>query len=386
MFRSLLNHMTQHLLDKGKPKILISGHLPPPMGGIATFYQSLMNSSLPQHIDLCFVQTSSRKRTLSQSGRFTLSNLISALHDCGRFTRAVIKFRPQLTHIATAFGLSFVKHSVCVIIARFSGSRVLLHPHCSIKALYGDRSRWWQWFFRQIIRLTNGVISLSTEWNQLTAIVPGCPVYYLPNAIDLSVYRAVGLERRVDVKNPPHFMALYLGYLGKTKGSYDLVEVAREAVSENLPIIFKLVGEELSKGDGEQLQTQIDRAGLGNVVTLLPPVMGDNKLDLFREADIFVYPSYSEGMPIAVIEAMACGLPIIATRVGGLPDLVIDGINGILVDAGCANQLVGALKNLISNPDQRIAMQLNSYRIAFDQHDIEKLVPRLVSIYIAALR
>jgi glycosyltransferase involved in cell wall biosynthesis len=377
--------MTQHSLDKAKPRILISGHLPPPMGGIATFYQSLLNSSLPQKIDLRFVQTSSQKRTLSQSGRFSFSNLISAVVDCGRFAKAVIKFRPHLTHIATAFGLSFVKHSVCIIIARFSGSRVLVHPHCSITALYTDRSRWWQWFFRQIIHFTNGVVTLSSEWNQLNAIVPGCVVYYLPNAIDLTAYRVVGLERRVEVKNPPQFMVLYLGYLGKTKGSFDLVVVAKEAVSKNLPVIFKLVGEELTKGDREQLKEQIDRAGLGNVVTLHPPVMGAEKIDLFREADIFVYPSYSEGMPIAVIEAMACGLPIIATRVGGLPDLVTDGINGVLVDSGRVDQLVSTLQYLISNPDQRFAMQLNSYQMAFDKYDIEKLVPRLVSIYAEAL-
>src|SRR5450759_5634987 len=79
-----------------------------------------------------------------------------------------IKHRPQVTHIATAFGLSFVKHGVCIMIARLYGSRVLLHPHCSISALYTDRSRGWQWFFRQVIRMTHGVITLSREWNILT--------------------------------------------------------------------------------------------------------------------------------------------------------------------------------------------------------------------------
>jgi glycosyltransferase involved in cell wall biosynthesis len=373
--------MTHLSFDQAKLRILVSGHLPPPLGGVATYYQSLLNSSLPQQVDLCFVETSSQRRTLSQSGIFTFSNLISAITDCGRFTKAVIKHRPQLTHIGTAFGLSYVKHSVCVLIARLFGSRVLLHPHCGFSALYTNQPRWWQWFFRRIIRFTNGVVSLSSEWNQLITIVPGCAVYYLPNAIDLTAYRTATLKRRVVEQNPPLLKVLYLGYLGKAKGSFDLVEAAKEILAKNIPVKIDLVGEELAKGEVERLKKQIDQTGLGNVVSLHPPVIGSKKIEMLLEADIFIYPSYGEGMPIAVIEAMASGLPIISTRVGGLPDLVKDGINGILVEAGHPDQLVRAILYLSLNPDQRFAMQMNSFQSAINNFDIEKLVPRLVNIY-----
>jgi glycosyltransferase involved in cell wall biosynthesis len=373
--------MTDSLVDKTKPRILVSGHLPPPMGGIATYYQSLLSSSLPQLVDLSFVETSSQKRTQAQSGRFSLSNVLSAVSDCGRFTKAVIRHRPELTHIATADGLSFAKHSVCVIIARLFGSRVLLHPHCGFSACYTDQSRLWQWFVRRTIRMTNGVVTLSTEWNQLTAIVPGCPVYFLPNGIDLTAYRTVGMERKVVEKKSHQFKVLYLGYMGKAKGSFDLFEAAKIISKNDIPVIFNLVGGDWGPGEVEQLKKQIDQAGLGNIVTVHPPVIGAQKTDFFGEADIFIYPSYSEGMPIAVIEAMACGLPIIATRVGGLPDLVKDGINGVLVDPGCPDQLVSALKYLSSNPEILFAMQLKSYQSAFENFDIENVVPKLVSIY-----
>jgi glycosyltransferase involved in cell wall biosynthesis len=298
-----------------------------------------------------------------------------------RFTKAVIKHRPKLTHIATAFGLSFAKHGVCVIIARLFGSRVLLHPHCGFPALYINRPRWWQWFFRWIIRRTNGVVTLSREWNQLTAVVPGCTVYFLPNAIDLTAYRAIAAERRIAAKKPIQLKALYLGYLGKTKGTFDLVEAAKKIVSRNLPIVIDLVGEELGPGELEQLEKQIDQARLGNTITLHPVASGSKKIDAFYDADIFVYPSYSEGMPIAVIEAMACGLPIIATRVGGLPDLVSDGINGILIDVGNPEQIASAFEYLSANSEMRLSMQMKSYQTAFEEFDIEILVPRLVNIY-----
>ena len=355
------------------------------MGGLATYYQSLLNSSLPQHVDLCFVETSSQKRTGAKSGLFTFSNLLSALNDCGRFAKAVIKHRPQLTHIATANGLSFVKNSVCIIIARLSGSRVLLHPHCGFPALYSDQSRWWKWFVRQIIRLTNGVITLSTEWNQLSSIVPGCRVYYLPNAIDLSDYREIGLEHTSKIRNPSRLKVLFLGYIGRQKGSFDLIEAARITASRKMPLIFDLVGEESAPGELEQLKKQVEQTGLEHVVTFHPTVWGTGKYDFFREADIFIYPSYSEGMPIAVIEAMAAGLPVIVTRVGGMPDLVSDGFNGLLIEAGRADQIVDALEILSSKPELRLAMQLNGFKKAFKNYDIENHVPRLVSIYNAGL-
>ena len=230
------------------------------------------------------------------------------------------------------------------MIARLLGSRVLLHAHCGFAPLYTERPGWWKWFFRMIIRMTNGVITLSSEWNRLKAVVPNRPVYFIPNGIDLSEYRTIGLKNTGKEDHRRTVRALYLGYLAKAKGSFDLVEAAKITASRNVPIKFNLVGEAMVYGDEERLKEQINRCGLKEVVTLSPVATGSGKMDVLDQADLFVYPSYTEGMPIAVIEAMACGLPIIATRVGGLPDLVTEGKNGLLVDPGRADQLANAVE------------------------------------------
>ena len=82
---------------------------------------------------------------------------------------------------------------------------------------------------------------------------------------------------------------------------------------------------------------------------------------------------------------MACGLPIIATQVGGLPDLVCHGLNGLLVPAGQPDQLANAIHQLIVNPQMRYSMQINSFRMAQENFDIEKLVVRLLNVYQALL-
>ena len=88
---------------------------------------------------------------------------------------------------------------------------------------------------------------------------------------------------------------------------------------------------------------------------------------------------------MAVLEAMGCGLPIVATRVGGLPDLVLNGVNGLLVEPGRPDQLATALGRLSVDDELRYTMQQMSYQSAIEQYDIEQRVPQLVDIYRSAL-
>jgi glycosyltransferase involved in cell wall biosynthesis len=372
--------------EQNKPRVLVSGHLPPPMGGMSMFYLSLLGSSLPQRVELSFVQTSTRDRALAASGQISLRNLALAVKDWARFTVAVIKHRPQLAHIATAFGMSFTKHSVCVALARLLGCRVLLHPHCGFATLYADRPGWWRRLFRWIINLTDGIISLSSEWEQLRAEIPACPVYYLPNAINLKPFEGVAAARLARPIDPTPLRVLYLGYVGQAKGSLDLVEAAAQLQADNADLRFELVGDDLTPGERGAVQTRIDRLGLRQTVTLRPPVYGADKTAVFSNADIFVYPSYHEGMPLAVLEAMACGLPVVASRVGGLPDLVHNGVNGLLVEPGQPAQLVAALRQLANDHRLRRQMQRQSYRLAVENYDLEQRVVQLVEIYKTTLR
>ena len=362
-----------------KPRVLISGHLPPPMSGIGTYYQTLLGSSLPNFVDLKFIDTSARRRPGSETGNWSVSNLVSAIGDCARFAREVLVFRPEICHIATSYGLSFVKHSVCIVIAKLLGSKVLLHPHCSFYFLYERQGKVWQWFVRKVISLCKGIAILSNEWKKLQEAVPNCQIYYLPNAINLSSYIDVGREK-IEFKAEKPCL-----HLGKEKGSFDLISAAKIVLEQWPGVVFNLVGQEQVIGDVEQLNTLIVDAGLEQFIHIQPAVTGLEKIRLFHCADIYVHPSYHEGMPMAVIEAMACGLPIIATQVGGLPDLVCHGLNGLLVPAGQPDQLANAIHQLIVNPQMRYSMQINSFRMAQENFDIEKLVVRLLNVYQALL-
>ncbi len=373
--------MNPELKSLSGGRVLVSGHIPPPMGGIAMFYQSLLGSSLPKKVNLMFVQTSSQKRDLADAGKASLSNAVSAVQDCIRFFKAVVKHKPQVSHIATAPGFSFLKHSICVLIANLFGSKILIHPHCSLAALYTDRPERWQKYVRWVLKRTDGLIALSKEWKQIEQILPGLPVFLLPNAINQDDYRLIA-QSRIN-KSPARSVknVLYLGYLGKTKGTFDLVEAARLVLTRRSDVIFHLVGGELARGEREALQQKINALGLNGNVRLHEPVEYAEKLEYFRQADIFVYPSYYEGMPMAVIEAMASGLPVVASNVGGLPDLVMDNENGLLTPPGDPWSLSDSLNVLLDNVNLCHAMQQKSSKLAAEKYDIEKLVDELIRIY-----
>lgn len=372
-------------LPSSKLNVLVAGALPPPMGGVGFYYQTLLDSNLTELVNLHFVQTSTQNRELSSSGKVTAFNFIAALQDCWRFSSAIIWHRPQLAHISTASGLSLLKHSLCILVARLFGCRVLLHPHCSLPALYHERSRWWRWYFRKVIYLTDGIVALSKEWLELGSIIPGRKVYYLPNAINLRLYHEVAVNHlsKAQLKNP--CKVLYLGYLGKAKGSFDLLDAAITIHTRGIKMIFDLVGGEMSHEEWVQLNDKIAASKMEDDFRLHPLTFGAEKVDFFDQADIFVYPSYFEGMPIAVIEAMACGLPVVASNVGGLPDLIKDGVNGILVTPGNPDELASALCTLAGDQSLHHSMALASYKLAYEGFDIDKHVTELVGIYKAVL-
>jgi glycosyltransferase involved in cell wall biosynthesis len=361
-----------------KLRVLLAGHLAPPLGGIATFCQALLDSSLADLVDLRFVQTSSQARFLSSSGKATWTNMVEALRDCGRFFRACVAHRPAIAHICTAVGVSFFKNSLCVFLARAMGCRVVLHPHCSFDRLYAG-PRLWQWYCNRIFRLSSGIVVLSKEWFVLRELVPGVKIHYLPNAIDIRPYQEVASRR--SRTGGQAIQLLYLGHLGEVKGTDDLLEAFKIMDIGGDPVALDLVGDFLSEQDEARLVPAAGAVSIpGKAVRLVPPVSGEEKLACFERADVFVFPSHYEGMPMAVLEAMAAGLPVVATSVGGIPELVADGVNGILIAPRAPRDLSAALEKLCK--DARLRSEMGHKNILLSQdHHIDGYALKLEAIY-----
>ncbi len=174
----------------------------------------------------------------------------------------------------------------------------------------------------------------------------------LPNGIDLEKFKpldknttreqlGISIEQKV---------LLNVGSLGRYKGQRDLINTLPAILSEHADVHTVIVGEGEFRS---QLERTIEQLNLKDKVTLAGFQVEEKIIKWLNAADIFVFPSLREGTPNALLEAMACGLPVVTTSVGAIPEIVSDGINGMLIPAGSPGKFVEAVNSLLQDPTLR---------------------------------
>jgi glycosyltransferase involved in cell wall biosynthesis len=238
---------------------------------------------------------------------------------------------------------SFWRKSVICLLARAAGRPYILHVHGGeMMQFYEDESSpAVQRFIRSIYSHASLVLALSEDWRRnLLRICPSMRVEVLHNAVALPDESRL---RRLQTRAPA---ILALGDLRQRKGTYDLVRAfARIAASyPRLELVCAGNGETQAVRD---LAEQLD---VGARVSCPGYLRGEQKAAELAGATIFVLPSYAEGMPMALLEAMSWGLPVIASRVGGIPQLVEHEVTGLLIEPGDIDGLAAACQRLLDSP------------------------------------
>jgi len=152
---------------------------------------------------------------------------------------------------------------------------------------------------------------------------------------------------------------LYVGRLQNNKGLSELFRAARELMTEGLNFRIWVAGDGYRRNEIRRLAQQL---GIAERVDFLGWVPIDKLKSIYRACDIFVLPSYTEGVPRTVLEAMSNGLPVVATRVGGIPEVVEHNRTGILVERRNAGQLKNAMRNLILDKPLRERMAMRGLK------------------------
>jgi len=177
---------------------------------------------------------------------------------------------------------------------------------------------------------------------------------------------------------------LFLSRFVKEKGVYELL-TSFERLHGRFPHLELFMAGEGPEYDG--MCNWVKRAGLQDAVTFVGYVRDKDKAQILVDSDIFVFPTYyGEGCPVSLLEAMAAGLPVVTTTVGGIGDFMADGKNGRLLESVTADTVEAALLNLMDNDVERIAMGAYNKKIAWERYEaaivtenIEESYRRLVS-------
>ena len=310
-----------------KNKVLIIGPSPiKSKGGMATVIEEIQSDSKLNeqfHIDIYESYIDGNKL------KILLFSAISFI----RFY--FTKRNYDIYHIhAASYGSTFRK-GLYVKTAKRWGKKVILHIHgAEYMKFFEGLSDKKKHKIIGILKACDTVIALSQDWKKKfdsTFGLNNCEV--LENGINVDRLKpAIS-----DPSNHPHSFVM-LGRLGERKGTYDLIE-AIENVSKKIPDIkCYLAGD----GDIDKCSSIIKEKHLDNNISIEGWADFDKKIKLLKKSSVLVLPSYNEGLPMAILEGMACGKAIISTTVGAIPEVVKEE-NGILVDPGDVKKLTDAL-------------------------------------------
>ncbi len=281
-----------------------------------------------------------------------------------------------IVHLHTCSGFSFWRSALDMFVAQRQGARVILHVHGAAFDQFHDRlPRIARRFVGRILRRADRVIALSQGWqNALRRMGGSDNITVIENAVALTKL----VPRRC------HDGPIRLAFLGRMdvwKGIDDLLDACTLLHGDGFPARTVLAGPSGTAGGAGRLAEKIRSRGLSRCVRYLNEVRGHAKRRLLRWADLYVQPSHWEGMPIALLEALSYGLPVVATSVGAVPEVIGHGRQGLLVAPHRPDLLAVAIRELAEDRRRRASMSAAARKLAEERFSLDRLRADLLRLY-----
>jgi glycosyltransferase involved in cell wall biosynthesis len=265
-----------------------------------------------------------------------------------------------LIHIHSPDG-AFLSTILFILLARLARTNMLVHMHgTDWEEFYTRRSAFNRSYTWIGLRIARRIVVLYPLWAEnIRKICPTADVLVVRNLIhDQDPPQPAEVQQLKEQLGltEEHFVVITIGYVGWRKGSFVILNAVPQVASQDPSVRFVLVGSEEFSGEMAQLTQRVDKENLAAWVTFTGE-LERSKANLFYSlADVYLLPSFIEGMPITIIEALRSGLPVISTRVGGIPDMIEDHVSGLLLDPGAPNEIAEAV--LLLRNDQQLRKKL----------------------------
>lgn len=253
---------------------------------------------------------------------------------------------------------------------------------CFVRGATKDdlKVRLYQWLDKMTLRWADHIVTVSDQQRRdmIAAGYPEARITVAHNAVSLQELSEIeSIDLRTVFQLPPEaVVVMAAGRFSREKGQRLLVEAALHAIEQDRRLHFVLFGD---GPDMEPVRRQV--AGCSYPAQILLPGFDAKVISYLKSADILVNPSYSEGLPNVVLEAMAVGTPVVATSVGGVPELVENQRSGLLVAAGDADALSDAILLLAEDLPMRKRLAENGLRVVEERFTFEQQAKKLAQVY-----
>jgi glycosyltransferase involved in cell wall biosynthesis len=366
----------------GRPiRVLLVGRGVPEQGGISVFIEGLRSGPLSDDVDISFLNLT-RQRDMGRGGSFTLGNLRRSLADLWSVFRRAADADIVHLHSSLAPASTMLRAGALAAAARLRRRKVVIHAHGGRLLTWIDRRG-----ARALTKVTMAPVSTVVAVSRgvattLADVLGSNRVTYVTNGIDPGEFtKPVDAPDRAapDGADP---RVLYVGHLSRRKGVLDLCEASRLLRARGIAHEVALAGGRPDEGTEEH---ELVSAALDDAVVALGTIPHERIAPIYHSARVFCLPSWWEAMPLSILEAMAAGLPVVATNVGDVPQLVVDGETGLLVEPRRPDLLAAALESLLLDPERCVAMG-DAGRQRVERHfSLAESHARIADLYLALL-
>jgi glycosyltransferase involved in cell wall biosynthesis len=336
-------------------------------GGVSACARNILCSDLTKYYNIVYIPT-------MVDGSWILKVIIG-IKAIFRFLKYISSYHILIVHVHGSKGVSLYRKAIFVLLAKWFKKKLIFHCHSGkFDRFYEQGPDIQKFLIKKVITSSDCVIALTERWASFfEKFLSKEKIKVLPNSVHAAIYD----RYRRQVKKSKRPTIIFAGIFSENKGIYDLLSVML-GLKEKVPEIRLLLA-----GDKniDKIKRFIKTNSLEQNVEIVGWVSPNKLISLYCESHIFVLPSYYEGLPMVLIEAMACGLPVVSTKVGGIPEIIEEGVNGFLVTPGDRKALFEKL--LILSKDLKLCLRMgenNASKIK-KEYDISTYSRKLKQIY-----
>ncbi|GGB12384.1 glycosyltransferase family 4 protein [Agarivorans gilvus] len=286
---------------------------------------------------------------------------------CSKIVFQLLSTKFSIVHAHMSYKGSFWRKLICLLLAKACGAKTIIHLHGSeFKDFYQHSSRFTQYWIRWLVRHCDQFVVLSQGWADYIKSISGVSATVIPNYI--KVRPSIAIERKTKD-------LLFLGALIDRKGIFDLAHACAALTDKSFTLHI------CGAGDKQQAFTDlIAQLGIDDKIVMHGWIDTEQKQQLLKSCTALVLPSYNEGLPMVILEAMAYKLPIVSTTVGAIPEVLKDRDSALLYAPGDIESLSQKLSQLLASPSLQRQLSERAF-VIYQDYTPEKVLPNLGAVY-----